>query len=106
MYRVMEATLKAQETQTKEAIERARRAHEEGKVFLHKTLERRREKEAEKGRKEREELDKRMRAALSLKRNMESSEVRVKISVTSVCVCKQKIAIFLLQFTELRCQIY
>ena len=87
MYRVMEATLKAQATQTKEAIERARRAHEEGKVFLHKTLELRREKEAENGRKEREELDKRMRAVLSLKRNMESSEVRVKISLTSVCVC-------------------
>lgn len=72
----MENTLKMHEIQTKEAIQKAQKAQKEGQAFLHKTLEKQKEREAEKGRREKEEMEKRMKAVLSLKKNIEDSEVQ------------------------------
>ena len=82
----METTLKIHENETKEAIKRARQAQEEGRAFLHKTLEQRRERETEEGRREREDMEKRMRAVLSLKRNTEDNEVSLQLALREYSV--------------------
>ena len=68
-----------QEDQTRVALERAREAQQEGREFLRQTLDRRRKQEAAEGEKHRAHLEKRMKALLSLKNNIESSKV---------CVCE------------------
>ena len=73
----MENAIKVQEMQTKEAIEKAQQAQEEGRAFLRKTLKQRKKREAEEGKREREEMERRTRAILNLKKNTESSEVSV-----------------------------
>ena len=62
------------EQQTRSAIESAREAHEKGKQFLRKTLAKRRKEEALAGKKHRLHLDKRIKAILSLKQNIDSSQ--------------------------------
>ena len=58
-----------------EMIEKARQAQEDGRAFLRKTMERRRQEEAKEEMQQRQQLERRVKAALSLKRNLESSEV-------------------------------
>ena len=71
----MENAVKVREAQTKEAIVKAQQAQKEGRAFLHKTLEQRKKREAEEGKREREEMERRTRAILNLKKNTENSEV-------------------------------
>ena len=63
------------------ALEHARLAQEEGRKFLRKTLDRRRKQEAVEGERHRAHLERRMKALLSLKSNIEESQVRA-------CVCE------------------
>ena len=55
--------------------EQARQAQEKGKQFLQETLDRRKREEALEGDKHRSYLDRRIKAMLSLKKNIESSQV-------------------------------
>ena len=64
-----------QEEQTRVAIERARQAQREGRRFLQETLGRQRRKEVEEGAWHRAHLEQRMKAMLSLKGNIETSQV-------------------------------
>ena len=64
-----------QEDQMMVALEHARQAHQEGREFLRQTLDRWRKQEAAEGEKHRAHLEKRMKALLSLKNNIESSKV-------------------------------
>ena len=56
------------------AIEHAKQAQEKGKQFLHKTIERRRKEEALAGKSHRQHLEKRVKAILSLKQNIDSNQ--------------------------------
>ena len=56
-------------------MERAEQTRREGRAFLQRTLSRQRAREAEEGRREREEMERRTQAVLSLKKNTENSEV-------------------------------
>ena len=76
---MMENTLKLQETKTREAIKTAHASQAEGRAFLRQTLDQRRTREAEEGRREREEMERKMKAVLSLKKNTESSVVSIYI---------------------------
>ena len=58
------------------AVEKARQAQEAGKVFLRQTLERRKREEAKERDRHRTHLERRMKALLSLKENIEKSQVR------------------------------
>ena len=70
------------------ALERARQAQEEGREFLRQTLDRRRKQEAAEGEKHRAHLEKRMKALLSLKSNIESSKVCVCVKCECVKWCE------------------
>ena len=71
----MESSRRLEETSTREAVERARQTMRDGQAFLQKTLEQRRAKEQEETERERGESERRLTAVLSLKRNIENSEV-------------------------------
>ena len=73
--RMAESSRRLEETRRKEAVERAQQTLREGQTFLQKTLETRRAKEQEEREREREKSNQRVRAVLSLKKNIESSEV-------------------------------
>ena len=75
--RMAENSRRLQETQTREVVERERQTLAEGRAFLQQTLERRREREAGEREGEKREKERRLNAVLSLKRNTESSEVRL-----------------------------
>ena len=79
--RLRENTLKVQETQSLEVTEKARQAQEDRMAFLRKTMERRRQEEAKEEVQQRQQLERRMKAVLSLKKNLESSEVRTLLPV-------------------------
>ena len=70
-----ESSRRLEETRTREAIERARQTMRDGQAFLQKTLEQRRAREQEERERERGESERRLTAVLSLKRNIENSEV-------------------------------
>ena len=72
-----------QEEQTRAAIEKARQAQLEGRRFLQETLGRQRKKEAEEGVWHRAHLEQRMKAMLSLKGNIEASQVRPRGGIYS-----------------------
>ena len=76
--RQFESRSEDHEEQTKSAIEKARKAHEKGKQFLRKTLERRRKEEALAGKKHQQHLEKRMQAILSLKHNIDASQSTIQ----------------------------
>ncbi len=63
------------EAQTRALIEEAREAQEKGREFLQYTMERLRREEAVKEEKERARLDRRVKTLMSLKKNIESSQV-------------------------------
>ena len=68
-------TQRDHEAQTRALVEEARETQEKGRQFLHATIGRRRKEEAAKEEKERVRLDKRVKALLSLKKNIDSSHV-------------------------------
>ena len=72
--REFESSLHDHRAQTRTAVEQAREAQEKGKIFLHKTLEKRRKAEALAEKEHRQNLEKRMNAILSLKQNIDSSQ--------------------------------
>ncbi len=73
--RLVSETQRDQEAQTRALVEGAREAQERGRQFLHASIGRRRKEEAAKEEKERVRLDKRVKALLSLKKNIDSSQV-------------------------------
>ena len=58
-------------------MEQARLAQEKGKQFLQETMDKRRREEAEIDEQHRAHLDRRIKAMISLKKNIESSQVSV-----------------------------
>ena len=72
--RQFESNIVDHEEKTRTAIERAKQAQEKGKQFLHKTIERQRKEEALAGKRHRRHLEKRVKAILSLKQNIDSSQ--------------------------------
>ena len=60
-------------------VEQTRQAQEKGKQFLQETLDRRKREEAIEGDKYRSYLDGRIKAMLSLKKNIESSQVLLPV---------------------------
>ena len=73
-YRQFESNVVDHEEKTRTAIDHAKQAQEKGKHFLHKTIERRRKEEALAGKRHRQHLEKRVKAILSLKQNIDSSQ--------------------------------
>ena len=70
-----EKACRQEEERTREAAERARRTLREGREFLQRSLEQRRTQGERERQRERGERERRVKAALSLKKNIESSEV-------------------------------
>ena len=68
-------SIRLQQSQVKEVLEKAQHSQKEGRAFLQKTLHQQRTRDAEERKKEREEMERRTQAVLSLKRNTENSEV-------------------------------
>ena len=81
-YRQYENSVQEQDTLKRNAIEQAGRAQEQGKVFLHETMERHRQVEAREREKERNHLEERVKAILSLKNNTESAKVLHDVRMT------------------------
>lgn len=74
--REFDSSIEEQDRLRKTAIEQAMKAQEQGKVFLQETMERHRREEARERERERNHLEERVRAILSLKSNTESAQVR------------------------------
>ena len=72
--RQFESSVHYHEEQTRSAVEHAKEAHEKGKMFLRKTLAKRKKEEVLAGKKHRQHLEKRIKAILSLKQNIDSSQ--------------------------------
>ena len=72
--RQFESNIVDHEEKTRTAVENAKQAQEKGKQFLHKTIERRRKEEAFAGKRHRQHLENRVKAILSLKQNIDSSQ--------------------------------
>lgn len=72
--RQFESNIVDHEEKTRTAVENAKQAQEKGKQFLHKTIERRRKEEALAGKRHRQHLENRVKAILSLKQNIDSSQ--------------------------------
>ena len=72
--RQFESNIIDHEEKTRTAITHAKQAQEKGKQFLHKTIERRRKEEALAGKRHRQHLENRVKAILSLKQNIDSSQ--------------------------------
>jgi hypothetical protein len=72
--RQFESNVVDHEEKTRTAVEHAKQAQEKGKQFLHKTIERRRKEEALASKRHRQHLEKRVKAILSLKQNIDSSQ--------------------------------
>ena len=73
-HRQFENNIVDHEEKTRTVIEYAKQAQQKGKQFLHKTIERRRKEEALAGKRHRQHLEKRVKAILSLKQNIDSSQ--------------------------------
>ncbi|CAN2388222.1 Cilia and flagella associated protein 74 [Pristimantis euphronides] len=71
--------LKEREQNYRKAVEEAQKNHEKAVQFLKETMARVREIEAEKERKSREDLEKRMQAVLSLKNNISANRENLRV---------------------------
>ena len=76
--RQFESGVHDHERNTRAAIERAMEAHEKGKVFLRRTLVKHRKEEILAGKRHRQHLEARIKAILSLKRNIDSSQATIQ----------------------------
>jgi len=75
LYRELSATAYEYELQTRALLEQAKLSQEKGKQFLQETIVKRKKEEAVMEEQHRAHLDKRIKAMISLKNNIESSQV-------------------------------
>ena len=78
--RLLSDTLRDQEAQTRLLMKQARLAQEKGKQFLQESADKRKREKAEVDEQHRAHLDRRIKAMISLKKNIESSQVSVLYS--------------------------